>query len=283
MTNEALRIKAQANSLQWWSINADRVQADLSFAGEAVQAKLTAQGLQWWKLKTDQASTDIAGTNATYAIRNFDAAIYGGTLRGQADLQPAGTNTAFQFTLDAQQWNVQRFVTSMGSTNTNTGGQLTGHLRLAGTGADLASYRGEGDLEIANGILIELPLFGIFSRILNLVAPGLGSTEVTKANCTYIIADQLIKSDDLKFVTGAAAVRSHGAIGFPRGDLDFRVEAQPFRSWPGINILTWMFGKIFEYKVGGTLDNPNWRPTRLPKEIMPHSEGKPAERKSDNP
>jgi len=36
-----------------------------------------------------------------------------------------------------------------------------------------------------------------------------------------------------------------------------------------------MFGKIFEYKVCGTIENPNWRPTRLPKEILPHSAGHP--------
>jgi uncharacterized protein involved in outer membrane biogenesis len=283
LTNEVLRIQANAQHLNWWTIKGDRVQADLTFANDTLQSRLSAHALQWWKLKTDEVSANITGSNSAYAIRNFDAAIHGGTLRGQADLHPVGTNTAFQLNLDANQWDMQRFVQSMGKTNANTGGQIAGRLSLTGTGADFATYQGDGTLEIANGVLMEVPLFGIFSSILNLIVPNLGSTAITKANCTYTIANQLIKTDDLKFTTGAAAVSSRGTITIPKGDLDFRVEAQPLRSWPGINILTWMFGKIFEYKVGGTLDNPNWRPTRLPKELMPHSEGKPAETKPDNP
>jgi len=277
LTNEVLRIHARSPRLLWASIGADQVEASLTFSNEMFQAQTRAEGLQWWKLKAGPARADIVGSHETYAIRPIAASMYGGTLRGEAELRPAGTNTAFRLAFDADQWDIQQFLQTSGSVHTNASGRFKGHLDLTGTGTDFPTYQGGGNLEIANGVLLEVPLFGIFSHILNLIVPGLGSTAVTKANCTYSIANQIIRTDDLQFETGAAAVRSRGAIGFPKGDLDFRVEAQPMRSWPGINILTWMFGKIFEYKIGGTLDNPNWRPTRLPKEILPHSEGKPQE------
>jgi len=283
LSNEVFRAEARSQGCRWWKFSADRLDADLLHSNAVLTARARSQGLTWWKLKADSATADLTATSNTVAIRNFDAAICGGTLRGQTDLQTAGTNTAFQFTLDADQCDIRRILQTMGSPNTNASGRLKGHLELSGTGSGAETFQGRGNLEIANGVLIEVPVFGIFSSILNLVVAGLGSTAVTKANCTYTIANQLLKTDDLDFETGAAAVRSRGAIGLAKGDLDFRVEAQPLRSWPGINILTWMFGKIFEYKVGGTIDNPNWRPTRLPKEFLPHREGKPPEPKRDNP
>ena len=42
------------------------------------------------------------------------------------------------------------------------------------------------------------------------------------------------------------------------------------RAVPGINIVTWFLKNLFEYKIGGTCSNPAYRPTNLPKELMPH-------------
>jgi len=263
--------------------NADHLDADLAFTNEVLHIKANTQGFQWWKLKADQATADLVASNAAVVIRDVNADLFGGKLRGQADLKAAGTNTAFRLSFDTEHCDIQRFLHTMGGSNANASGRVKAHLDLNGTGTDLTGYQGGGNFEITDGVLLEVPLFGIFSRILNAIAAGLGSTAVKSAHCTYTITNQLVKTDDLKFETSSAAVSSHGTIGFPRGDLDIRVEAQPLRSWPGINILTWMFGKIFEYKVGGTLDNPNWRPTRLPKEILPHSEGKATEAKPKNP
>lgn len=283
LTNDILRVQARSQGSRWWKFGAERLDADLVHSNAILSVQARSQGLTWWKLKAEQATATLTASTNTLAIRDFDATVCGGTLRGQADIQAIGTNTAFQFALDAQDSDIRRILQCMGNPDPNASGRLKGRLELAGAGSELDTFRGQGSFEIAEGVLLEVPVFGIFSRILNLVVPGLGSASVTKANCTYNIANGQVKTDDLQFETGAAAVRSRGVIGLARGDLDFRVEAQPLRSWPGINILTWMFGKIFEYKIGGTIDNPNWRPTRLPKEILPHSGGKPAESKPDNP
>jgi hypothetical protein len=56
---------------------------------------------------------------------------------------------------------------------------------------------------------------------------------------------------------------------------------------PGFNLL-WdiIIGNIFEYKVGGTLSAPNYRPVNLPSEIMPHGNiggDKPKEKAPEQP
>ncbi len=56
------------------------------------------------------------------------------------------------------------------------------------------------------------------------------------------------------------------------GSIDMRVEARVLRQVPLLNIAGAILGKIFEYKIGGTLASPSYRPTRLPKEILPHED-----------
>ena len=141
-------------------------------------------------------------------------------------------------------------------------GTLSGHMNLSGQGSDLATLRGNGNLEITDGVLWEAPLFGIFSQIL-------GNTKATNAKATFTIADQAVVTDDLEIQADPFTATSHGKVGF-NGSLDFRVKAQFLRAWPGINILSAILGQILEYKVGGTIDKPNYRAIRLPKELLPH-------------
>jgi hypothetical protein len=276
-TNEVLAIAARGRDFQWWSLKAGTLDADIAFTNNVFNVATRANDFQWWKLKADAVTAHITGSNNAVAIRNVEAALCGGTFRGNANLLTIATNTEFHVTCRADDCSITRVLQTIGAPNTNASGRVKLSLDLAGNGGDVTTYRGSGNIEINNGVLLEVPLFGIFSRILNLIVAGLGSTDVTSARCDYTVTNGVVKTDNLQFDTIAATVTSHGAIGLATGDLDLRVEAQPLRSWPGINILTWMLGKIFEYKIGGSLDNPNWRPTRIPKEIMPHGEGrKPA-------
>ena len=67
---------------------------------------------------------------------------------------------------------------------------------------------------------------------------------------------------------GAFTANARGQLGFD-GKMDFRVQAQFLKSWPGINLLTWPLTRILEYKVGGSLGDPNYRPVNFPKELLP--------------
>ncbi len=154
--------------------------------------------------------------------------------------------------------------------NQEVSGRLAGRLALYGGGADPAALKGDGDLEIREGILLQLPLFGIFSRILNEISPGLGQAKATSARATFTLADRSVKTEDLLVEAGAFTLKSSGTVGLD-GALDFRVETQILRQVPLLNIASAILGKIFEYKVGGTLSDPSYRPVRFPKEILPHN------------
>ena len=163
---------------------------------------------------------------------------------------------------DLQREDINKMLAAMRGSPSNVTGWLTGRAELAGHGSDLGALQGRGNLEITDGILWQAPLFGIFSKIL-------GNTKATSAKADFVIADQAVTTDNLQIAAGAFTASSHGKLQFD-GGLDFRVKAVFLRSWPGINIVSAILGQILEYKVGGTLGDPNYRPVNLPKELLPH-------------
>ncbi len=226
-------------------------------------AQVQNEGFSYWKFTAQQAQADLALTNNTFRIENFKANLYGGTLTGMAEFGLANPAAEYRFTFDVDRCDVNQVLSAMKNGQpTKVTGYLSGHVELQGRGTDTGTLVGRGDLKIADGVLWEAPLFGIFSR-------ALGNTKATSAEATFTIGDGAVKTDDLKVTAGAFTGRSSGTLGFD-GKIDFLVNAQFLSSWPGINIATWLLGKALEYKVGGTIGNPSYRPIHVPKELLPH-------------
>ncbi|MEI8314135.1 MAG: AsmA-like C-terminal region-containing protein [Verrucomicrobiota bacterium] len=235
------------------------------------QAHVSNDGFAYWKLATDKVTADLVVTNNTLTIENFAADFYTGKLYGKAIFSLAN-DAAYRFDFVTERVAVHPLFTAIHSKPVKTTGFLTGQSSITGNGSNLASIKGDGKLTVEDGVLWEIPAFGVLSHILNDIAPGVGSAEATKATATFVIADEAFKTDDLKIDAGAFAITSHGKIGFD-GKLDFRVQGQFLKNLPGINIVTWFLKNIFEYQIGGTVGNYSYRPVNLPKEIMPHTTG----------
>ena len=235
------------------------------------QAHVENEGFSYWKLAAAKATGDLSITNNTLTIANFDADFYGGKLFGKAVFSLAN-DAAYRFDFVTERVAIQKFFEAIYNHPVKSTGFLTGQAWIKGNSNDLASIQGDGKLTVEDGVLWELPAFGVLSRILNDIAPGTGSAEATKATATFTIQDETVKTEDLKVDAGPFAISSHGKIGF-HCNLDFRVKGQLLRGFPGVNFLTWFLSNIFEYKIGGSCANPIYRPVNLPKEIMPHNEG----------
>ena len=67
---------------------------------------------------------------------------------------------------------------------------------------------------LRDGLIWDIPIFGIFSDVLNGMVPGLGSSRASAGTCTFIITNGIIRSDDLDIrSTGdAAAVPRHAGL-----------------------------------------------------------------------
>jgi hypothetical protein len=231
-------------------------------------AQVANDGFSYWKLSADHATANLTVTNNTLSIENFDADIYAGKLTGRAAFALTNAPT-YQFDFDTDNVDIRKLLTAIRGKQSQSSGLMTGHCALQGQGSDLAMLRGQGDLAITDGVLWEMPLFGVFSSIMDGLSPGMGKTKATKAAATFTIADKQAKTDDLQVAAGVFTMDSRGLVGFD-GKLDFRIQAIFLKSWPGIGWLSRLLGVALEYKIGGTLSAPTYRATNLPKEFLPH-------------
>lgn len=226
-------------------------------------ATVTNEGFATWKLAADRAHADLIFTNNAFTIYNFEAEAYDGLVRGRADFSFAQPEVKYWMSFDGTRLDVQKLLTALADGRpSRVTGYLSGEATLAGHGGDLGTLVGRGSLEVSEGVLWEGALFGPFSRIL-------GNTKATSCQATFTVADRWVRTEDLKIAAGAFTALSRGRVSFD-GELDFRIEAQFLRAWPGINIVSALLGKILEYKVGGTVSDPSYRPVNLPKELLPH-------------
>ena len=256
---------------------------DLDAPGNSAwSASVVNDGFSYWKVTADRASAIVSVSNNFLTVENFDSDFYAGKLRGRAVF--ALTNAPnYQFDFTTDRVNVDKLLTAIRGKKGQTSGWLTGQCTLQGQGSDVATIRGQGHGKVADGVLGEVGFFGIISQILNGISPGLGSASLTSGTATFKFVDSAVKTDDLEIQAGVYTLTSQGKIGFD-GKLDFRVDARPLKSWPVIGQLGLLIGKILEYKIGGTLSTPTYRPTNLPKELLPHGTlgEKPADKPAEN-
>jgi hypothetical protein len=229
--------------------------------GTAWSAHVVNEGFSYWKFTAGSAQASLVFTNNTLQINDFDGDFYGGKLRGNAAFAFSGAEPAYSFDFSVENADVHTVLGATEDRESSVTGLLTGQAAINGRGMDLGSLKGKGDLTVTDGILWKAPVFGIFSKIL-------GDTKATRAHATFTIADQAVSTDDMDISAGAFTAKSSGQLGFD-GKMDFYVQAQFLRAWPGINLLTWPLTKILEYKVGGTIGEPRYRPVNLPKELLP--------------
>jgi hypothetical protein len=229
--------------------------------GTAWSARVANEGFSYWKFTAARAQAGLVFTNNTLQINDFDADFYGGKLRGHADFAFSQGDPTYNFDFSVDNSDVNSMLSAVEDRESRVTGLLSGQATIGGRGADLDALAGKGSLSVSNGVLWQAPLFGIFSQ-------ALGETKATRAQCTFAVADQWFRTDDMEVSAGAFTGSARGQLAFD-GKMDFRVQAQFLKSWPGINMLWWPFSKILEYKVGGTIGDPNYRPVNFPKEFLP--------------
>src|SRR5262249_9034976 len=130
---------------------------------------------------------------------------FGGRANGSASFDFAAKRGAkYEFTLVATNANLHSLVKALrsegGSSRTNNlEGMLSGSLLITNANtADAQKVDGYGDLDLRDGLIWDIPVFGIFSPMLNSISPGLGNSRASAGACTFIITNGVIRSDDLE-------------------------------------------------------------------------------------
>jgi hypothetical protein len=227
-----------------------------------------------WNSLTAESAQGVVDYHArTVDVTNLQAGIYTGKVQGWITFEWAPQRgTRFSSDCTLRDINLGALAKELTAKNSRLEGMLDGHLVLASPyGASDTNLFGHGWLRVHNGLLWDIKLFGVFSPILNAIAPGSGSSRARQASASFVITNGVASTDDLEIRSSGFRLLYRGTVDSQKR-LNARVEANLLRDTPLFGyFLGWMLrplDKLFEYRVTGTLQKPITHPLYIPKVVM---------------
>ncbi len=227
---------------------------DLSFKGEIRDADIDLTDVQVSFARGQaRARALISGTDAERRLR-FDAAIDGASI-GET------INTLEQF-----------FAKQRGELPPPTSkfqhqladGRLQFQLAADGLYHDPLSFKGRGTIELSSDQLARINLFGGLSQVLS-KSPLFSFTalQLKSARSAFVLDQTSVAFPDLKISGNSVGIEGKGTFLLDRKVMDFSAKVYPFGQGKTLLANTLGFvlvpiSNVFELKLSGTLDEPNW-------------------------
>jgi len=167
---------------------------------------------------------------------------------------------------------VHLLATDLSSPTNHLEGVLSGRFVMTSANSeDWRTWNGYGQANLHDGLLWDVPIFGILSPVLNTFMPGLGSSRATDAAARFGMTNGVIYSDDLEIRSTMMRMQYAGTVDL-KSRVNARVTAQLLRdTWvvgPLLSTALWPVSKLFEYRITGTLQQPQSDPVYLPKFLL---------------
>jgi hypothetical protein len=220
---------------------------------------------QWQAFHFPKLSGRVDWVGETVSLTNVHGDFYGGRVAGNAffDFKPEN-GAAFAFHAMFTNADLHSFMADFSDKTNKVEGIVKGELVVTSANtAEPLSWQGYGTMNLTNGLIWDIPVFGLFSPILNSIVPGLGNSRAKRANATYVISNSLIQSTDLQIHATAMRMQYDLKVDFD-GGIEGRVEAELLRDMPAVGFvfskILWPVTKLFEYKLSGTLAHPKAQP-----------------------
>jgi len=183
----------------------------------------------------------------------------------------------FELTMDVENVDLFQIITAAtDTTDTPYKGTLNLDLELNGTPPSkqgppwLPTLNGEGSVAIQDGSLFRIPLLLGLSRILSFVVKDFGYASQTDFTADFDLTDGVLKSDNLFLRGNFLSVAGKGEYELG-GKIEANVKAQLFNTGilsEALKLVLWPIRKLVEIQLSGTLENPDWQPRNLPKELF---------------
>ncbi len=194
-------------------------------------------------------------TNDHLQIVDLHGALLSGSVLGSADISLAHNDQRYRAKLAVDAIDFPRLTDLYWGYKT-AHGQLSGTYDFSGVGDNARLMQGDGKINVANGDVFAIPVFGPLSTIMGSIIPGVGYSIARNATSDFTVKSGTIHTDNLEVGGKLFSMVGNGDIHFLDDKLDFDVRID--MKGPGI-LLTPVY-KLFEYKGEGSLKNPNWHP-----------------------
>lgn len=239
-----------------------------------VTFKIAGKAFNYWRFNVPEISGDVAWRGQLVTITNLQASFYAGKLDWEGKFDFSGPEGArFGFRGHATHADLRSLVADLTQTNTTLEGVLDGHLIITSADSrDWLTWKGYGDAQLRDGFLWNIPIFGIFSPVLNKIVPGVGQSRVNSATANYEVEKGLVRTTDLEMRAPTLRLQYVGNVNF-QSRVNARVQAEILRDTLGgvgraVSLALWPVTKVFEYKVTGTLNEPKRDLLYVPKFLL---------------
>src|SRR5437867_5493377 len=209
-------------------------------------------------LHFDRISGRLLFTNDRLQITDVGGALLGGALRGNADISLARNDPRYRAGISVSQINFP-LLTDLYYNYKTAQGVLKGTYDFNGLGTDWRTMRGNGKVEVSNGDVFAIPIFGPLSGILNKILPGSGYSIARTATADFKVENGIIHTDDFETAGALFSMLGHGDIHFLDDKLDFNLRLD----MKGPGVLLMPMYKLFEYAGEGSLRKHDWHPKRF--------------------
>jgi len=242
-----LRLHVEANQVGWRWFLADHAVLDLAMGEQATIVQ---------DLDAHWCGGDVSGS------LRFDKAVQSnGTGRCSIDLSVSGANLASVVDIFRDFDDRKAYE-----------GMLSGQIALAGdTGPGfLQTATGSGRIDIQDGYILGLPLFGGLSKYLSLLLPGIGYASQRDLRGSFDVREGRLETSDARLLGNLISIQGKGSYAFSN-DLKFRVQAQFLKEGLTATVtrlVTSPLTKALEFELTGTTDEPRWRPVNTPDRLL---------------
>lgn len=206
-------------------------------------------------LPVDRVGARLLFTNDRLQIMDLNGALFGGTIRGGADISLAKGDDHYRASIAVDGVDFPR-LTDLYFKYQTSHGRLAGSFDWTGVGDESRSIKGTGRMRVSEGNVFAIPIFGPLSSILGAIFPGAGYSVAHQATADFSINDGVIHTDNFKVSGKLFGMLGHGDIRFVEDRLDLDVKI----SGGGAGALLTPVYNLFEYKGEGTISKPNWHP-----------------------
>jgi hypothetical protein len=212
------------------------------------------------RLRASRITGDLSYGSNTLSLRNVDAEFYGGRLRGNADFFFQKEGVGYRGALVLEKANLAPLLKAFTNKDGNVSGLLSGSAQFdEGNFSDINTMKGRGHAYIVEGHLVDVPVFGLASFILNMLPGKLGNSKARAASANFAVENGVIRTEDMAVETGGTKTTMKGTVTWD-GAIDFEVRTR------GSNLINFIFDPIrwlSDAHVTGTLDKPEVNPLRL--------------------
>ena len=209
-------------------------------------------------LPFNRVSARLLFTNDRLQISDVRADLLAGTLHGNTDVSLARNDPKYHATLSVNDINFPQ-LTDLYYNYKTAQGVLRGTYEFTGIGSDWRAMRGTGKVDVSNGDVFAIPIFGPLSGILNKIVPGSGYSIARNATANFKIENGIIHTNDFEAAGALFSMLGHGDIHFLDDKLDFNLRLD----MKGPGVLLMPMYKLFEYAGEGSLKKPDWHPKRF--------------------